>query len=37
MVKGDNEPMAKLLPEEYKARPEQVILFAVGAWDSNFQ
>jgi predicted pyridoxine 5'-phosphate oxidase superfamily flavin-nucleotide-binding protein len=37
MVKGDNELMAKLLPEEYKARPEQGILFVVDAWDSNFQ
>jgi predicted pyridoxine 5'-phosphate oxidase superfamily flavin-nucleotide-binding protein len=27
--------MAKLMPEGYKARPEQVILFTVSAWDSN--
>ena len=23
------------MPENYKARPEQVILFTVAAWDSN--
>ena len=27
--------IAKLMPEGYKARPEQVILFTVAAWDSN--
>jgi len=27
--------MAKLMPQDYKARPEQVILFTVSAWDSN--
>jgi uncharacterized protein len=24
-----------LMPGDYKARPEQVILFTVSAWDSN--
>jgi predicted pyridoxine 5'-phosphate oxidase superfamily flavin-nucleotide-binding protein len=35
VVEGDVELMAKLMPEGYKARPEQVILFTVSAWDMN--
>ena len=35
VVEGDAELTARLMPEEYKARPEQVILFAVSAWDAN--
>jgi len=35
VVEGDAELMGKLMPEGYKARPEQVILFTVSAWDSN--
>ncbi|WP_036263783.1 pyridoxamine 5'-phosphate oxidase family protein [Methylocapsa aurea] len=35
VVEGDAELMATLMPQGYKARPEQVILFAVSAWDSN--
>jgi predicted pyridoxine 5'-phosphate oxidase superfamily flavin-nucleotide-binding protein len=35
IVEGDAELTAKLMPEGYKARPEQVILFTVSAWDSN--
>ena len=35
VVEGDAELTAKLMPEGYKARPEQVILFTVSAWDSN--
>jgi predicted pyridoxine 5'-phosphate oxidase superfamily flavin-nucleotide-binding protein len=35
VVEGDAELMAKLMPEGYKARPEQVILFTVSAWDTN--
>jgi predicted pyridoxine 5'-phosphate oxidase superfamily flavin-nucleotide-binding protein len=35
VVEGDTELVAKLMPEGYKARPEQAILFTVGAWDSN--
>ena len=35
VVEGDAELVAKLMPENYKARPEQVILFTVAAWDSN--
>ena len=35
VVEGDAELTAKLMPDGYKARPEQVILFTVAAWDSN--
>ena len=35
IVEGDAELMAKLMPGDYKARPEQVILFTVAAWDAN--
>jgi len=35
VVEGDAELVTKLMPENYKARPEQVILFTVAAWDSN--
>ena len=35
VVEGDSELMSKLMPEGYKARPEQVILFTVSAWDAN--
>ncbi|MER9444695.1 pyridoxamine 5'-phosphate oxidase family protein [Mesorhizobium sp. M0340] len=35
VVEGDTELTAKLMPQDYKARPEQVILFTVSAWDSN--
>jgi uncharacterized protein len=35
VVEGGAELMAKLMPEGYKARPEQVILFTVVAWDAN--
>jgi uncharacterized protein len=35
IIEGDSELTAKLLPEAYKARPEQVILFTVAAWDAN--
>jgi predicted pyridoxine 5'-phosphate oxidase superfamily flavin-nucleotide-binding protein len=35
VVEGDAELLAKLMPENYKARPEQVILFRVAAWDMN--
>jgi predicted pyridoxine 5'-phosphate oxidase superfamily flavin-nucleotide-binding protein len=34
-VEGDDKLTAALMPEGYKARPEQVILFTVGAWDLN--
>ncbi|RUW58304.1 pyridoxamine 5'-phosphate oxidase family protein [Mesorhizobium sp. M7A.F.Ca.US.008.03.1.1] len=35
VVESDVELMAKLMPQDYKARPEQVILFTVSAWDAN--
>ena len=35
VVEGDAELTAKLMPDGYKARPEQVVLFAVSAWDAN--
>jgi uncharacterized protein len=35
VVEDDAELMAKLMPRDYKARPEQVILFTVSAWDAN--
>ena len=35
MVEATPELLAQLMPESYKARPEQVLLFTVGAWDAN--
>ena len=35
VVEGDTARMADLMPADYKARPEQVILFTVTAWDAN--
>jgi hypothetical protein len=35
VVEGDDALLGRLMPEGYKARPEQVILFTVTAWDSN--
>ena len=35
VVEGDAALMARLMPDNYKARPEQVILFNVSAWDAN--
>ena len=35
VVEGDNELTAQLMPEGYRARAEQIILFTVSAWDSN--
>ena len=35
VVEGDAALLAKLWPEGYKARPEQVIVFDVEAWDTN--
>ncbi len=35
VVEGDDELTAKLMPSGYKARPEQVVLFTIAAWDSN--
>jgi hypothetical protein len=35
VVKDDAELIARLMPTNYKARPEQVIVFTVTAWDAN--
>ncbi len=35
VVEGDAALAARLMPDGYKARLEQAILFSVGAWDSN--
>ncbi len=35
VVENDPELTARLMPPDYKARPEQTILFTVSAWDSN--
>ena len=35
VVEGDAALIARLMPEGYRARPEQAILFTVEAWDSN--
>jgi predicted pyridoxine 5'-phosphate oxidase superfamily flavin-nucleotide-binding protein len=35
VVEGDAELTSKLMPENYRARPEQVILFTIAAWDMN--
>lgn len=35
VVEGDAELTAKLMPQGYKARAEQVIVFTIGAWDAN--
>jgi len=35
VVEGDPERIAALMPEGYAARPEQVIVFTVTAWDAN--
>ena len=35
VVEDDAALLAKLMPADYKARAEQVILFTVTAWDAN--
>jgi predicted pyridoxine 5'-phosphate oxidase superfamily flavin-nucleotide-binding protein len=35
IVEGDEALTARLMPADYKARAEQVILFTVTAWDAN--
>lgn len=35
VIEGDDDLVASLMPAGYKARPEQVILFTVTAWDAN--
>jgi predicted pyridoxine 5'-phosphate oxidase superfamily flavin-nucleotide-binding protein len=35
VVEDDAELIARLMPDGYEARPEQVILFTVSAWNAN--
>ncbi|MGA7329287.1 MAG: pyridoxamine 5'-phosphate oxidase family protein [Rhodomicrobium sp.] len=35
VVEDDAELTTKLMPKDYRARPEQVILFSISAWDTN--
>jgi uncharacterized protein len=35
VVEDDPALLASLMPQGYKARPEQVILFRISAWDTN--
>ena len=35
VVEDDAELLARLMPEDYSARPEQVVVFEIDAWDIN--
>ena len=35
MVDATDELLAQLMPQGYRARPEQIVLFTVHAWDAN--
>lgn len=35
VVEGDEALLRRLMPQDYRARPEQVVLFTVSAWDVN--
>ncbi len=35
IVEGDPKLIEQLMPEGYDARPEQVLIFTVAAWDAN--
>lgn len=35
VVQGDEALVRRLMPADYRARPEQVVLFTVTAWDVN--
>ncbi len=35
VMEGDNALTRQLMPADYRARPEQVLLFTVAAWDVN--
>ena len=35
LVEGDAELTRRLMPQGYRARPEQVILFTVATWSAN--
>jgi len=34
-VEGDEALLARLTPENYRARPEHAVVFTVEAWDAN--
>eukprot|EP01035_Chromulina_nebulosa_P000509 gene509-713_t len=36
VVEDDPALLASLMPTDYKARPEQVIVFKITAWDTNW-
>lgn len=35
VIEGDDDLISKLMPENYKAKPEQVIIFNVNLWNFN--
>lgn len=35
VVDADGELLARLMPEGYKAKPEQIMMFTISAWDAN--
>ena len=35
VIEDDPALLASLMPQGYKARPEQAILFTIAAWDTN--
>ena len=35
VVEGDAQLMAQLMPSDYQAKPEQVMVVSVSAWDAN--
>ncbi len=35
VVENDPELLARLMPQDYAERPQQAILFSIGAWDVN--
>jgi predicted pyridoxine 5'-phosphate oxidase superfamily flavin-nucleotide-binding protein len=35
VIENDPELLQKLMPENYQARPEQVIVFTLAVWDTN--
>ena len=35
VIENDPDLIARLMPESYRARPEQAVLFTVAAWDAN--
>lgn len=35
VVDAEAELLARLMPEGYKAKPEQILIFTISAWDAN--